>query len=131
MKRNLLKWLYKEVVEQFCIITIGLLWLLFVILTARGLLSETATSEVYRTYIVVAILTIATTVGVVIVKAHKTNAKLQAENDNLKKEFAEVEEFFGTLELCIPKDIDKNGILFHFARESSMSFLAFPLYLLL
>lgn len=108
MKRNLLKWLYKEVVEQFCIITIGLLWLLFVILTARGLISETATSEVYRTYIVVAILTIATTVGVVIVKAHKTNAKLQAENDNLKKEFAEVEEFFGTLELCIPKDIDKN-----------------------
>lgn len=29
-------------------------------------------------------------------------------NQRLKKELAEHEEFFGTLELCIPKDIDKN-----------------------
>lgn len=108
MKRNLLKWLYKEVVEQFCIIAIGLLWLLFVMLTARGLISEIATLEDYRTYIVVAIFTIATAVSAVIVKAHKTNAKLQAENDNLKKELAEAEEFFGSLRLSIPKDASNN-----------------------
>lgn len=108
MKRNLLKWLYKEVVEQVCIIAIGLLWLLFVMLTARGLISETATPEDYRTYIVVAIFTIATIVSVVIVKAHKRQAKLQAENDDLKKELSESEEFFGSLRLSIPKDDSNN-----------------------
>lgn len=109
MKRKLLKWLYKEVLEQFCIIAIGLLWLLFVILTARGLVSQTATLEDYRTYVVITIFTIATAVSVIIVKAHKRQAKLQAENDDLKKELSESEEFFGSLRLSIPKDASNNN----------------------
>lgn len=109
MKRSLLNWLYKEVLEQFCIIAIGLLWLAFMMLTARGLLStRVATAEDYKTFVFVTILTIATTAGVVIFKTCKRHAKLQEENNNLKKELAEHEEFFGGLRLYLPKDADNN-----------------------
>lgn len=105
MKRNLLKWLYKEVLEQFYIIAIGLLWLVFVMMTVRVLLvANAATTEDYKSYVFVTILMIATTAGTVIFKTRKRYAELQEENNNLKKELAELEEFFGNLRLNVPNN---------------------------